>query len=198
MSKVLILFFSLALAGCGGGGSAGGSGTSSSSIGISKNGFKQVTSNYLLTTCPVSAGVSTNGWYKCLLGTSFVGYVDLFNKKYCEIAIGNDGAFHYITDTEYLSTAKSEIYGKNNLSSGAYSLINNGDTLGPYLIASLSSNFSSASQFSDFSVNFAIYSNRFYLYLNNQLSYPSEIIFYQKSGTFTINKTRTCYINSLD
>lgn len=46
---------------------------------------------------------STNGWYKCLKGTSFTGYVDLFNKDYCEIAVGNEGEFHYITDTEHLT-----------------------------------------------------------------------------------------------
>ena len=198
MLKITILVFSLALSGCGGGGSSGGSSTNPSTLVKSKNGFSLVTSNYLLTTCPVSAGVSTNAWYKCLGGTSFTGVIDLFNKQYCEIAVGNDGAFHYITDTEHLTTVNAATYLQNNSPIGAYALINNGNALGPYLVSSLSSNFSYNSQFNGFSILLMAYSNRFYSYVNNSVSYQSTFTIDQKSGTSTISKSRTCHINSLD
>lgn len=195
--KLTILLFVLALAGCGGGNSSDESSANSPILGKSKNGFNLVTSNYLLTNCPVAMAVSTNGWYKCLKGTSFTGYVDLFNKKYCEIAVGNDGEFHYITDTEHLTTVNAATYLQNNLSTGVYSLSNN-DKLGSNLIAVMSSKFDHASKFGNFSINLVGYSNRFYSFMNNEVSYPSEITIDQKSGTSITTKSGVCYINSLD
>lgn len=198
MLKITILVFSLTLAGCGGGGSSGGGTTNPSTLVKSKNGFNLVTSNYLLTTCPVSAGVPTNVWYKCLGGTSFTGVIDLFSKQYCEIAVGNDGAFHYISDTEHLTTVNAATYLQNDTPIGTYSLINSGNTLGTYLVALLSSSFPYNSQFSGFSIHLMAYSNRFSAYVNNSLSYQSTFTIDQKSGTSTTTKSRTCYINSLD
>lgn len=194
--KPIVLLFTLALTGCGGGSSSDESPTNSSNLGKSKNGFYLVTSNYLLTNCPV-ATASTNGWYKCLKGTSFTGYVDLFDKKYCEIAVGNDGEFHYITDTEHLTTVNAATYLQNNSETGVYSL-NSSDVLGPNLIAIMSSNFDYTSKFSDFSISLVAISNRYYSIMNNGVLYSSEITIYQKSGATTMTKSRECYINSLD
>jgi hypothetical protein len=149
--KPIILLFTLALAGCGGGSSSDESSANSSNLGKSKNGFNLVTSNYLLTNCPVATNVSTSGWYQCLKGTSFTGYVDLFDKKYCEIAVGNEGEFHYITDAEHLTTVNAATYLQNNSTTGTYSLGNN-DIYGLSLGAVMLSDFDHASKLSDFSI----------------------------------------------
>lgn len=195
--KPIVLLFTLALTGCGGGSSSDESPTNSSKLGKSKNGFNLVTSSYLLTNCPVATNVSTSGWYQCLKGTSFTGYVDLFDKKYCEIAVGNDGEFHYITETEHLTTVNAANYLLNNSLTGIYSL-SNSDALGLNLSAMLSSNFDYSSKFSDFSMLLIAYSNRFYSTTGNKILHPSQITIYQKSSASTTTVSRKCYINSLD